>query len=339
MIKNSKRFSGWILTLFIVVWFYFIFAYYIPHPGDDFSDDIRYVIVKKGDNLSTIASNLASLDIIISRFDFKLFATIFGKSTKMKTGRYAFERDYAISDIIRVISKGEATPYNVTIPEGYTLEEIGNLLCSEIGMDINTFNKIVNDTTPIDSLSTKATNLEGFLAPSTYNFFYEENPQTAVNKMRNHFFESLPDSFEIKASKLGLTFYEAIILASLIEEEAMVDEERPIIASVYLNRLRKRWRLECDPTVIYALGGLDRPLYRKDLEYDSPYNTYKYFGLPPGPISNPGVKSLHAAVNPSGDSYMFFVAGGDGSHIFTRNINDHINAVNRTRRERRASLQ
>jgi len=177
------------------------------------------------------------------------------------------------------------------------------------------------------------------LAPSTYNFFYEDNPTAAVNKMLDHFFESLPDSFEIKATGLGLTFYEAIILASLIEEEAMVNDERPIIASVYLNRLRKRWRLECDPTVIYAMGGLDRPLYKKDLKYDSPYNTYLNFGLPPGPISNPGAKSLYAAVNPSDDSYMFFVAKGDGSHKFTRNINDHINAVNKARRNRRASLR
>ena len=337
MTNYSKRLSGWFLTLFILVWFYFIFAYYIPHTGEDFTEDVRFVIVKKGDNLGKIASNLSSLDVITSTFDFKLFATLFGKSTKMKSGRYAISNDYAIYDIIKVISKGEAAPFNVTIPEGFTLKEIGDLLQSEIGIDIEQFDKIVNNAIAIDSISSKAANLEGFLAPSTYNFFYNENPQTVVDKMRDHFFESLPDSFEIKAAALGLTFYEAATLASLIEEEAMVDGERPIISSVYLNRLNKRWRLECDPTVIYALGGLDRPLYKNDLKLDSPYNTYKYFGLPPGPISNPGVKSLYAAINPSNDTFMFFVARGDGSHVFTRNINDHINAVNRARRNRRSA--
>jgi UPF0755 protein len=121
-----------------------------------------------------------------------------------------------------------------------------------------------------------------------------------------------------------------------VEEEAMIDSERPLIASVFLNRLRKRMRLECDPTVIYAMGGLDRPLNRKDLKYRSPYNTYRVFGLPPGPISNPGVESLVAAVNPADENYLYFVARGDGSHIFSYNLRDHINATNRVKRNRRS---
>jgi UPF0755 protein len=150
--------------------------------------------------------------------------------------------------------------------------------------------------------------------------------------MAAHFFNSLPDSFEAKARRLGLTFHQAVTLASLIEKEAMLDSERPIISAVYLNRLRRGMKLDCDPTVIYAMGGLDRRLLRGDLDYDSPYNTYLYPGLPPGPIANPGVKSLEAAVEPAPVGYLYFVARGNGSHIFSLTLDDHINAIQRIKR-------
>lgn len=121
-------------------------------------------------------------------------------------------------------------------------------------------------------------------------------------------------------------------MASLIESEAMLDSERPIISAVYHSRLKIRMRLQCDPTVIYALGGINRRLYYKDLEIDSPYNTYKYYGLPPGPICSPGKASLEAAVNPASVDYLYFVAKGDGSHVFSRTNDEHVNAKNRIKR-------
>ncbi|OQX91913.1 MAG: hypothetical protein B6D58_05680 [candidate division Zixibacteria bacterium 4484_95] len=138
--------------------------------------------------------------------------------------------------------------------------------------------------------------------------------------------------------KLDLSFYEAVIMASLIEKEAMIDDERPLISAVYHSRLKKRMRLQCDPSVIYALGGLNRPLYYKDLEINSPYNTYRYYGLPPGPICSPGKASLEAAVNPADVDYLYFVARGDGSHIFSVTNREHINAKNRIKRAKRLGL-
>ena len=330
--NKFKKTASVLLILFVLGWIYFFSLFYIPHTSDDFTEGTRYLIVKRGQSLSEIAAGLEKMGAISSRSDFKFYTKMLGNSTRLKTGRYAIRPDDSISDIVDILVKGYAAPFNVTIPEGYTMAEMASLLGSTIDMDEAGFKKLLYDQDLLDSLGIEADNLEGYLAPSTYNFFYEENPKSVVLKMVGHFFESLPDSFEEKANNLGLTFDEAVTLASMVEEEAMIDSERPVIAAVYLNRLRKRWRLECDPTVIYALGGLDRPLYRKDLTYDSPYNTYKYFGLPPGPISNPGIKSLEAAVNPAQSNYMFFVAKGDGSHVFTRTLRDHNNARIRIKR-------
>jgi UPF0755 protein len=175
------------------------------------------------------------------------------------------------------------------------------------------------------------------LFPDTYEFYYDEHPKKIIETLVSKFFASLPDSFEEKANKLGLDFQEAVILASIVEEEAIKDEERPIIAAVYLNRLRRGMKLECDPTVIYAIGNLNRPLVRKDLSFKSPYNTYLNYGLPPGPISNPGKKSLEAAVNPSNDKFLFFVARGDGSHVFSHTYSQHLSAISKIKRMKRAN--
>jgi UPF0755 protein len=330
--NRLKKTSRVILIAVIIGSIYFYSVFYIPHPSNDFSDGTRYLIVKRGQSLPDIAANLEKLGAISSRSNFKFYARITGKSTKLRTGRYAIRPGDSIADVVDVLVKGYAAPFNVTIPEGYTMAEISSLLSSTMDMDAGEFRSLLHDPDLLDSLGIEAENLEGYLAPSTYNFFYEEKPGSIVLKMVGYFFESLPDSFEVKANNLGLTFDEAVTLASMVEKEAMIDSERPIIAAVYLNRLRKRWRLECDPTVIYALGGLDRPLYRKDLSYDSPYNTYRYYGLPPGPISNPGIESLRAAVNPAQSDYMFFVARGDGSHVFTSTLQEHNNARIRIKR-------
>lgn len=335
--KSIKTYSIIIAVLFLAFLVYYFYSYHIPHPRSDFSsDETRYLIVKRGETLSNIAANLRDIGAISSKADFIFFGRLMGKGSKMKSGRYAVGPSDSIADIIRKISRGEAAPFNITIPEGFTMAETGRLLENAIGLDLDEFKRIVKDTALLDSLGIESENLEGYLSPSTYNFFYEDDATDVVQKMTENFIATLPDSFEIKANQLGLTFHEAVTLASLVEEEAMIDSERPLIASVFLNRLRKRMRLECDPTVIYAMGGLNRPLNRNDLKYKSPYNTYQVFGLPPGPISNPGVKSLEAAVNPADENYLFFVARGDGSHVFSYNHRDHINATNRIKRNRRS---
>lgn len=330
--RSFKRYVFVAGAFIFIMLAYYIYACHIPHPAADFKGGTRYLIVKRGESLSRVARNLEDLGAITSRTDFIIFGKLFGNASRLKTGRYSVKPSDSMARIMSMITRGEAAPFNITIPEGYTMAQIGRLLENMMGLDIDSFKAAVTDPDLIDSLGLEADNLEGYLAPSTYNFFYEESARSVIHKMVENFFATLPDSFEYKANRLGLTFNEAVTLASMIEKEAMIDSERPVIASVFLNRLKKGMRLECDPTVIYAMGGLNRPLLKKDLTFDSPYNTYRVYGLPPGPISNPGIRSVEAAVNPGNQGYLYFVARGDGSHIFSYTLRDHINATNGVRR-------
>jgi len=310
------------------------YIYYSPDTTADFGDKTKYMVINRGETVYDIAYKLQQIGAISSEFNFMLFSKILGHSRKLKTGRYAIEPDVSMSDIFDLITNGAAVPYNVTILEGLTIEDTAESLHKQLNLNRQELLNVCSDRQLLDSLSIPADNLEGYLFPDTYNFFYDETPQSVVRKMIRQFYASLPDSFEQKAKKHGLDFHEAVTMASLIEKEAMLDRERPIISSVYHRRMKIRMRLQCDPTVIYAMGGLNRPLFSNDLKYNSPYNTYRVYGLPPGPICSPGKASLEAAVNHDETDYLYFVAAGDGSHVFTRSNREHINAKNRIKREK-----
>jgi UPF0755 protein len=321
-----------IMIMSIAVLCIFIYFYRIPHQSSDFKGQTKYLFVRKGESINDIAQNLFQIGAISSKSNFVFFAKAFRKANHIKIGRYAIKPNNSIANILGGIVRGESVPYDITIPEGLTIAQVANILESEVEIDPREFHEAVCDQRFLDSLKISARNLEGYLAPSTYNVYFSENPRRVVSRMTSHFFESLPDSFSIKACRLGLTVNQAVTLASLVEKEARLDDERNLIAAVYLNRLRKGMKLDCDPTVIYAMGGLSRPLVRADLDFDSPYNTYLNLGLPPGPISNPGVKALEAAVNPASVGYLYFVAKGDGSHVFSYTLDDHNNAIYRIKR-------
>ncbi|MCP4583323.1 MAG: endolytic transglycosylase MltG [candidate division Zixibacteria bacterium] len=308
------------------------YIYYAPDTTADFGEEPKYMLVQRGETVYDIAYKLEKMGAISSEINFRLFSKVLGHSRKLKTGRYSIEPDASMHDIFDIITKGAAIPYNVTILEGLTIEETAEAMNKHLDLDRQEFLNVCSDRQLLDSLSISVDNLEGYLFPNTYNFFYDETPQSVVRKMIKQFYASLPDSFEQKAKRHGLDFHEAVTMASLIEKEAMLDKERPIISAVYHKRLKIRMRLQCDPTVIYAMGGLNRPLFSNDLKYNSPYNTYKVYGLPPGPICSPGTASLEAAVNPVEADYLYFVAAGDGSHVFTRSNREHINAKNRIKR-------
>jgi UPF0755 protein len=260
------------------------YVYYSPDTTADFGNEAKYMVINRGETVYDIAYKLQKMGAISSEFNFMLFSKILGHSRKLKTGRYAIEPDASMHDIFDLITKGAAIPYNVTVLEGLTINEIAESLQKQLNLDPQEFLNICSDRRLLDSLSITADNLEGYLFPDTYNFFYDETPRSVVHKMIDQFYASLPD--------------------------------------------------QCDPTVIYAKGGLKRPLFSNDLKYNSPYNTYRVYGLPPGPICSPGKASLEAAVNPAETDYLYFVAAGDGSHVFTSSNRDHINAKNRIKRDK-----
>jgi len=309
-----------------------IYIYYSPCQTSDFGDKPRDLLIRHGDSVYDIAYKLKQTEAISSEMLFVAYARIFGYSTKLKAGRYIIEPESNYAKIFDMLTKGISVPYNVTILEGLTLDQIADELAANLTFTREQFLAACSDKILLDSLNVPANNVEGYLFPDTYNFFYDESPHSVVIKMLSNFYANLPDSFEQKAKARGLNFHEAITLASLIEREAMLNSERPIISAVYHSRLKKGMRLQCDPTVIYALGGINRRLYYKDLKINSPYNTYENYGLPPGPICSPGKASLKAAVNPAAVDYLYFVAKGDGSHIFSRSNDEHINAKNSIKR-------
>jgi len=314
------------------------YLYFFPHQSSTFGDQTKYLHVKRGDTVYDIGYQLKKEGAITSEFNFLMFSKLLGFSRELKAGRYAIEPGASIADIFDALTSGAAVPYNVTIHEGLTVKETAELLSERLDFTKDDFLEVCKNRELLDSLSIPVDDLEGYLFPDTYNFFFDESPQSVVSKMLTHFYESLPNSFEHKANKLGLDFYEAIVMASLVESEAMIDSERPTISAVYHKRLKIGMRLQCDPTVIYALGGLNRPLYSKDLRVNSPYNTYRHYGLPPGPICSPGRASLEAAVNPSNGDYLYFVAKGDGSHVFSKSNREHVNAKNKIKRNKRSGI-
>jgi UPF0755 protein len=308
------------------------YLYYSNSQTKNFGEESQYLIIKRGDTMYDIAYKLQEMGAISSEFNFIIFARLLGHTPRLKAGRYSIEPGYSLHNIFDILTRGAAVPFNVTILEGLTLDQIGDELAKNLMITKEDYLTVCSDRTMLDSLNIPSDNLEGYIFPDTYNFFYDESATSVVNKMLNQFYTNLPDSFEQKAKARGLDLHEAVTMASLIESEAMLDSERPIISAVYHSRLKIRMRLQCDPTVIYALGGINRRLYYKDLEIDSPYNTYKYYGLPPGPICSPGKASLEAAVNPASVDYLYFVAKGDGSHVFSRTNDEHVNAKNRIKR-------
>ncbi len=292
------------------------------------------VIIPKRAPAKAVAERLHSKGIIRSPELFALKMRILGLDKRVKAGRYRFTIPMSEHEVLRVLTEGRAITLRVTIPEGYTVKDIANLLAKELGIDSEKFMEVCKDSDFLVSLGVPARFAEGFLFPDTYEFTWGVDERVIVKQMIRRFFEVFDDSLKKGMQKQGRSLLEIVILASLVEKEAQVDEERPIIAGVYYNRLKKRMPLQCCATIQYILPKRKENLSYDDLRIDSPYNTYKHYGLPPGPICNPGKASLEAACFPASTKYLYFVSRGDGTHIFSRTAKEHIKAKRRAKRLR-----
>jgi len=285
-----------------------------------------------GDHGNVIAERVDSLGIFPSKVQFKILSMLTGLDKKLQVGRYDFTPEDSRYDIYLELRAGKSESVKITVPEGLTLKRILPILAGSMNYNLADFDSLAADTAFIHSLGIKANSLEGYLFPETYMIPWGAPPKFVISTMVEALHSLMGDSLRLRAKEIGFDLHQLLTFASLIEAEASVGEEREIISSVYHNRLDIRMLLQCDPTVIYALGGLDRRLLYKDLEIDSPYNTYKYSGLPPGPICSPGAASIMAALYPEETDYLYFVADGTGRHIFTRTLAEH----NRARRKIKA---
>ncbi len=317
-------FWGGLVLVWIVVG---LFYYQGSHPV---SQDIqaRVFEVQPGMSLKQVAQELSLKGLIRSPSVFQAIAYIQSKQTQIMIGEYSLSPSMLPSEILQRITSGQTVLHPITIPEGYRITEIATLLQSEGLANKEIFIQQTRDKDLIKSLDISAENLEGYLFPETYHFSKFTQEKKIVKTMVATFKEKvLKPQLLKKAQESSLSWHKIITLASLIEKETGLDSERKIISSVFHNRLKKNMRLQTDPTVIYAIEKFDGNIRKRDLKIDSPYNTYRYKGLPPGPIANPGLKSIVAAISPIESEYLYFVSRKDGSHHFSPTLKEHNRAV------------
>jgi len=293
------------------------------------------ITIKQGDSMTRIVDRLNEANLIKDGTGLLILAKLLGKDRHIQAGRYDFEKGVTLYSVFNKLIKGDVTLSEVTIPEGLTIKQIAGILKREIQIDSSEFVLVATDSQFAKNMGLPASNLEGYLFPDTYKLSWGTSAEKVAQILVEQFKRTFTDSLLRHADKIGFSLAEVMTLASMIEAEAKDGEEREMISAVYHNRLKRGMLLQCDPTVIYALPELDRPLLLKDLKVDSPYNTYKYPGLPPGPIGNPGKASILAALHPADVNYLYFVARGDGTHIFSSTLEEHNRAKNKIKQARK----
>ncbi len=265
----------------------------------------------------------------------KLAMTVTLRNGKVIPGRYTFKGISTIGNMVNLITTSSRERKKVTLLEGWTVEEIADELSRKLQIDTYKFISLCKDFNFVHSLNIDAPSIEGFLFPDTYIFLSSYTEEQIITVMVNQFFHNYKKYIKRYKGHTSMSIREITTMASIIQGEAMFDDEMETISSVYHNRLKRKMRLQADPTIQYIIPGKNIRLYNKHLKIDSPYNTYKNYGLPPGPINNPGLSALKAAIHPDETQYLYFVADGEGRHIFTRNNEEHNKAKKVLQRKRR----
>ncbi|MBN1515206.1 endolytic transglycosylase MltG [Candidatus Sumerlaeota bacterium] len=284
------------------------------------------VVIRRGDSFGTIAERLTRAGLLRSKWPLVLLAMREGTTRQLQPGVYELDSSISLRELHQRLVRG--APIRLTVPEGFTLRQIAQRIAGagltsdpETALQLAASPEWIRSHTLIEIES-----LEGFLWPETYFFAPGDDAEDALRRMAATFM-SQTEALRADDPPQGLTWTEAVTLASMIERETATADEMPLIASVYLNRLKRGMKLDCDATVRYALNVWERDLTTEDLRTDSPYNTYRRKGLPPGPIGSPGMTALRAALKPAESDYLYYCSKGDGTHVFAARYNDHLRNV------------
>ena len=289
------------------------------------------VIIPRGASFGQATDSLAKGKLVGWPKTFRLYARVTGGDRNIKPGTYLLKPGTPWTDIISALHGGRGLVNTVTIPEGYTISQITPLLAQKLKVPVDSVKVAMRDSALRARLDIPNPTLEGYVFPDTYAFPLGTTARQAVTEMVYAFERRWNPEWDSSLTELKINRNDLVTMASIVEREARVAEERPVIAAVYYNRLRRGMLLQADPTIQFALGHhVGRVLY-KDLEIKSPYNTYINKGLPPGPIASPGVASLTAAAHPANVPYLYFVATSDGHHEFRMTLNEHVNAIRQVR--------
>jgi len=315
-----------ILAIGAGAWFYSS----VQRPYQGFEGGEQFVEIPQGTGTAAMARRLADAGVVQSPEVFRLAVWLKGSGRRLQAGEYRFDRPMSPAEVVDKLSRGEVYVRAITFREGLTIWEMAPVFENAGFGSAKDFIAATKDTTLVAEIDPTARDLEGYLFPDTYTLPRGVTAAQLVEQMVRQFLRILTPELKQQAAARGLTVRELVTLASLVEKETAKPDERTIVAGVYTNRLRIGMGLQCDPTVIYALmleGRYDGNIRRADLRIDSPYNTYRYAGLPPGPIAAPGAASLHAAANPADVPYFYFVSRNDGSHVFSTTYEEHSRKV------------
>ncbi len=315
-----------ILDLGVGIYIFFDISSFIKKPLKTEAPQ-KTITVLPGQSLTTIAEHLEKEQIISSKLYFSIYAKLKKAGKKIQAGEYLLSASKTPEEVLDIFIKGKVKLYRLTIPEGLNIREIAVLVEKENFCDQKIFIDLCYNLSLIKKLGVQAASLEGYLFPDTYFFSKQNTCEDIITTMIKHFQSVFTEDRRQRSKELGFSVHEILTLASIIEKETGDASERPLISSVFHNRLKKNMRLESDPTVIYGIKDFDGNIKKIHLQTITPYNTYQITGLPPGPIANPGSLSLQAALHPAKSRYLYFVSKKDTTHYFSETYEEHNKAV------------
>jgi peptidoglycan lytic transglycosylase G len=287
--------------------------------------------VERGKSLLSVAADLEDRGLVRHAWTFRLLSRLAAERAPVQAGVFALSAAKSPAELFEHLRFGQPILRQVTIPEGLTLDEISQLLEARLGGSVHADEALglMRDPDFAHGLGVPQATLEGYLLPETYSFPDEMPVRKILEVLVQSHFKALPADWRAREAALGLSHHQLVTLASLVEAETPLDEEKPLVAEVFYQRHKKHMLLQCDPTTVYGIPGFHPPITKKDLEREHPYNTYLHPGLPPGPINNPGRQALLAALAPAHQGYFYFVARADGSrgHFFSKTLGEHNQAV------------
>jgi UPF0755 protein len=331
--RRTFRPSRWALLLLLAAGLAVAADLFLP-AGPFPLHERRVILVQRGQTLTHVGEELQRVGLLRGTLGFQVLARTMRLDRSIRAGQYSFPLGITVPALLRALARGMSGLNLVTIPEGLTTSEVSLLLSNHLGVPVAEFDSLAHDRAFLDSLGISAPSIEGYLAPDSYEFLPGTAAEVAFRTMTRRTMETLLRAAAGRDSlPLGLSLHQVLTLASIVEAEAQVNAERPRIARVYLNRLAQGMRLQADPTVGYALGtGPRTRLSLRQLRVASPFNTYLFEGLPPGPVCNPGRASIAGVIDPLPDiKDLYFVADGHGHHLFSQTYAQHLANIRKVR--------
>jgi UPF0755 protein len=322
---NKKFAALWLAAIILIILVTHSYIRLFTPPATDERD--VSIVIPKGASFSLIAINLQNAGVIRDARGFSFLASLKGAYRRVKAGEYIFNTSMRPLNVLNKLLNGETKRYKITIPEGRNIREIAALLDRAGFVEKGEFVSKALDKGLAASMGVDGDTFEGYLFPDTYYLAKWMSAEEVIGKMVGRFREVYTEDVAKKAAELGLSQREVVTLASIIEKETGDPKERRPISAVFHNRLKRGMPLQSDPTVIYGISDFDGNLTKRHLRTRTSYNTYLFYGLPPGPIANPGEASIEAAVNPAKGGYLYFVSKNNGTHYFSKNLKDHNRAV------------